>query len=113
MRYKTRPTPALADGATRRSKWHGALFQAHERKGTSTIRPAAKPFRQQAYQICTILKLVENEIIPYLDMCHREGVSLQQVMNFQLGDGYSVILMSVRLNAPYRDEVSEDGTSKV
>jgi len=56
---------------------------------------------------------MENEIIPYLEMCHREGASLQQGMNFQLGDGYSVILMSVRPNAPYRDEVSEDGTTLI
>ena len=46
-------------------------------------------------------------------MCHREGVSLQQGMNFQLGDGYSVILMSVRPNSPYMDEVSEDGTTLI
>ncbi len=26
-----------------------------------------------------------NEIIPYLEMCQREGVSLQRGMNFQLG----------------------------
>jgi len=56
---------------------------------------------------------MENEIIPYLEMCRREGVSLQQGMNFQLGDGYSVILMSVRLNAPYRDEISDDGTTLI
>jgi len=56
---------------------------------------------------------VENEIIPYLEMCHREGVSLQQGMNFQLGEDYSIILMSVRPNAPYRDEVSEDGTTLI
>ena len=42
-------------------------------------------------------------------MCQREGVSLQQGMNYRLGGGYSVILMSVRPNAPYRDEVVDDG----
>jgi hypothetical protein len=46
-------------------------------------------------------------------MCQREGVSLQQGMNFQLGNGYSVILMSVRPNAPYRDEISDDGTTLI
>jgi hypothetical protein len=34
-------------------------------------------------------------------------------MNYQLGDGYSAILMSVRQNAPYRDEVSDDGTTLI
>ena len=57
---------------------------------------------------------MENEIISYLEMCHREGVSLQQGMNHRLGDGdYSVILMSIRPNAPYRDEVLDDGTTLI
>ena len=51
-----------------------------------------------------------NEIIPYLEMCRREGVSLQWGMNFGLAGDHSVILMSVRRNAPYEDELQEDGT---
>lgn len=51
-----------------------------------------------------------NEIISYLDMCSREGVSLQRGMNFGLGGDHSVILMSVRPNAPYEDEIQGDGT---
>jgi len=53
---------------------------------------------------------MENEIIPYLEMCQRERVNLQQGMNYRLGGTYSVILMSVRPNAPYRDAVVDDGT---
>jgi hypothetical protein len=49
-----------------------------------------------------------NEIIPYLEMCQREGVSLQRGMNFQLGHNHSVILMSVRANAPYADRFEDD-----
>jgi len=56
---------------------------------------------------------MENEIIPYLEMCQREGVSLQQGMNYGLGGNYSVILMSVRPNAPYRDEFLDDGTTLI
>jgi 5-methylcytosine-specific restriction endonuclease McrA len=52
-----------------------------------------------------------NEIIPYLEMCHREGVSLQRGMNFQLGHNHSVILMSVRSNAPYADRFEDDGST--
>ena len=52
---------------------------------------------------------MENEIIPYLEMCQREKTSLQQGMNFNLGGDYSVILMSVRPNAPYQDEFLDDG----
>lgn len=54
-----------------------------------------------------------NEIIPYLEMCRREGVSLQRGMNFQIGDNHSVILMSVRPNAPYADRFEDDGSTVI
>lgn len=54
-----------------------------------------------------------NEIISYLEVCQREGVSLQKGMNYQIGDGYSVILVSVRPNAPYRDRFEDDGSTLV
>jgi hypothetical protein len=54
-----------------------------------------------------------NEIIPYLEMCQREGLSLQRGMNFQAGDGCSIILMSVRKNAPYQDRLEEDGSTLI
>ncbi|MFB3885425.1 MAG: HNH endonuclease [Thermodesulfobacteriota bacterium] len=56
---------------------------------------------------------MENEIIPYLEMCQRERVNLQKGMNFRLGRTYSVILMSVRPNAPYRDAVVDDGATLI
>jgi hypothetical protein len=56
---------------------------------------------------------VANEIIGYLDMCQREGVNLQRGMNYQLGSRYSVVLMSVRPNAPYRDRIEDDGSTLV
>jgi hypothetical protein len=43
-------------------------------------------------------------------MCQKEGTSLQKGMNFRLRGGHSVILMSLRENAPYKDEVQEEGT---
>jgi hypothetical protein len=51
-----------------------------------------------------------NEIIPYLEMCQREGVSLQRGMNFGIGGTHSVVLMSLRANAPYEDRIEADGT---
>jgi hypothetical protein len=54
-----------------------------------------------------------NEIIPYIEMCRREGVSLQRGMNFQLKGGHSVILMSVRHNAPYADRFEDDGVTVI
>jgi hypothetical protein len=51
-----------------------------------------------------------NEILSYLEMCQREGSSLQRGMNFGMGGWYSVVLMSVRENAPYQDRFEEEGT---
>ncbi len=54
-----------------------------------------------------------NEIIPYIEMCRREGVSLQRGMNFGLGKNHSVILMSVSPGAPYADRFEDDGSTIV
>lgn len=54
-----------------------------------------------------------NEIIPYIEMCQREGVSLQRGMNFELNGNHSVILMSVHPNAPYADRFEDDGTTLI
>jgi hypothetical protein len=53
---------------------------------------------------------VKGNIIPYFDMCRREGTSLQRGMNFRLHGRHSVILMSRRPNAHYADRIEEDGT---
>ena len=54
-----------------------------------------------------------NEIIPYIEMCRREGVSLQRGMNFGLRDNHSVILMSLRAGAPYADRLENDGATLI
>lgn len=54
-----------------------------------------------------------NEIIPYLVMCQREGVSLQRGMNYGLGGNHSVILMSVRPGAPYDDKLEDGGSTLI
>lgn len=56
---------------------------------------------------------VSDNVISYIEMCRRERTSLQQGMNFGLGDNHSVILMSVRPNAPYRDRLEDSGTTLV
>jgi HNH endonuclease len=53
---------------------------------------------------------MNDNIISYIEMCRREGTSLQQGMNYALRSNHSVILMSLRRNAPYRDRIEEDGT---
>ena len=54
-----------------------------------------------------------NEVISYLEMCGREGTSLQRGMNFGLRADHSVLLMSVRPGAPYRDRLEDYGTTLV
>lgn len=51
----------------------------------------------------------QGDVISYLDMCQEEGVNLQRGMNYRLRGGISVILMSIRLGAPYADRIEEDG----
>lgn len=51
-----------------------------------------------------------GDIITYLEMCQIEQVnSLQRGMNYRLHSTYSVLLMSMRINAPYTDEVQDNG----
>ncbi len=50
-----------------------------------------------------------GDVISYLKMCSEEGVNLQRGMNYHLRGDISVILMSVRPNAPYSDKVKDDG----
>jgi len=50
-----------------------------------------------------------GDIISYMEMCRQEGVSLQRGMNFRLGGRTSLILMSVRIGAPYADKIENGG----
>jgi hypothetical protein len=53
---------------------------------------------------------MSDNILSHNDMCRREGKNPQRGMNFGHGGNYSVILMSVRLNAPYKDRLEDGGT---
>ena len=50
-----------------------------------------------------------GEVISYIEMCQAWSSSLQRGMNFHLRPDCSVILMSRRANAPYRDRIEENG----
>ncbi len=53
---------------------------------------------------------MKDEKCTYHDMCNQENVqTLQKGMNFRLNPNYSVILMSQRSNAPYKDKIYSDG----
>ena len=50
-----------------------------------------------------------GSVISYFDMCQIERASLQRGMNYRLHGRHSVVLMSLRENAPYVDRIEEDG----
>jgi hypothetical protein len=51
-----------------------------------------------------------DNILSYREMCDLENKqTLQRGMNFRLNPTYSVILMSQRSNAPYKDQIHTDG----
>lgn len=50
-----------------------------------------------------------GDVISHNEMCHEEGFSLQRGMNFKVKGGTSIILMSLRVNAPYADRIEDDG----
>lgn len=51
-----------------------------------------------------------DQIYSYREMCDIENVqTLQRGMNFRMNPRYSIILMSRRSNAPYSDNISDDG----
>jgi len=57
---------------------------------------------------------VSTDIILYGEMTNREnGIHLQHGMNFESGRGYSVILMSQSPNAPYNDELKDNGLTLI
>lgn len=51
----------------------------------------------------------QGDVVSYLDMCADLGVNLQRGMNYRLGGGESIILMSLRRGAPYADRVEDAG----
>lgn len=51
-----------------------------------------------------------GDILTYMQMCMIEKANLQRGMNYRFaGRDYSIILMSVRDNSPYDDEILEGG----
>lgn len=50
-----------------------------------------------------------GQVISYWEMCGEEKASLRQGMNYKLHGQLSVILMSLRRDAPYADRVKEEG----
>jgi hypothetical protein len=53
---------------------------------------------------------MRDDILTYRELCDKENVqTIQRGMNYRLNKEYSVILMSQRGNAPYKDRIYEDG----
>ena len=56
---------------------------------------------------------MQTELLKYHQLVTKEGgKQIQRGMNFGLQGSYSVVLMSVEDNAPYADEMLEDGVIK-
>jgi len=53
--------------------------------------------------------LKAGDVISHAEMCHQEGKMLQRGMNYHICNNISVILMSLRQNAPYNDQVLDSG----
>jgi hypothetical protein len=56
---------------------------------------------------------VSGEVISHHEMCATEGRNLQRGMNFGRNGTQSVVLMSVRPNAPYADRVEDNGRTLI
>jgi hypothetical protein len=54
-----------------------------------------------------------GDVVSHAEMCLREGLSLQRGMNFHVADSHSVVLMSVRIGAPYDDEILDGGRTLI
>jgi hypothetical protein len=54
-----------------------------------------------------------GRILKYIEMCREEGLSLQKGMNYCPLNSRSVLLMSVRPGAPYRDRVEDGGLTLI
>lgn len=53
---------------------------------------------------------IQDDILSYREMCNLESQEvMQRGMNFRMGNNYSVILMSQRSSAPYKDKIHDDG----
>ena len=56
------------------------------------------------------MQKIQDDILSYREMCDAEDKqTLQRGMNFRINPSYSVILMSQRTNAPYKDKIFDDG----
>jgi hypothetical protein len=51
----------------------------------------------------------QGDIFSYMDMCQHEKVTLQRGMNYKINSEYSIILMSLRKDAPYADKIEKNG----
>ncbi len=58
-------------------------------------------------------KFKVDDIISYPDLVAAEGINIQKGMNYNVKIEYSILLMSVRTNAPYADEFDEESNNLI
>jgi hypothetical protein len=54
-----------------------------------------------------------GRILKYIEMCQGENLSLQKGMNYWPRSDHSILLMSLRKNAPYQDRVEDNGLTLI
>ncbi len=54
-----------------------------------------------------------GRILKYIEMCRKENLSLQKGMNYSPRSDHSILLMSLRKDAPYRDRVEDGGLTLI
>ena len=57
--------------------------------------------------------LQPGQVISHIEMCQEEEATLQRGMNYRLKGKTTVILMSLRKNAPYADRVENEGRTLI
>lgn len=95
---------------------YGSLSNCDDVRDASNVEEGAILggwYKKSLDELKEIAGSVSDNVISYIEMCSREGASLQAGMNFGLGGNHSVILMSVRPNAPYRDRLEDGGTTLI
>jgi hypothetical protein len=76
---------------------------------TSPLAMGREDNKESLRSTTMVVTLHPGDITSYLEMCAAEGLSLRRGMNYRPKGKFTVILMSRRPNAPYKDEVIEDG----
>src|SRR4051812_11007828 len=82
--------------------------------GSPTLHSIYPPSMDRLlFSYCPHSMALRGNVLSYFQMCQAEGTSLQRGMNFRPRGRHSIFLMFLRVGAPYRDRVENDGTTLI